>query len=109
MKELDTHKQDHANKHLASHATYVLVSKEILRDRDSLEPEATPLPPQYQYTPLLEKYEDLFPNFSIRSAEIQKPLKVRGRGGKSPSPAGRYTTKTGKKVTTSGRSSVRRK
>ena len=97
MKELDTHKSDHANKHLSAETTYVLVQKEIQRE-NTLDVRTTPIPPQYNYIPLLEKYEDLFPNFAIRSAEIQKPVKPKSRQGKSPSPAGRYTTKQGKKV-----------
>lgn len=111
VKELDTHKQDHANKHLASHGTYVLVSKEILRDHSHLDLNASSasLTPQYQYIPLLEKYEEIFPNFNIRSEEAQKAAKTRARGGKSPSPAGRYSTKTSGKKTPSGRTSVKRK
>lgn len=108
VKELDTHKQDHANKHLTSHATYVLVQKEELRD-ESLDPRGTPLPPQYTYIPLLENYDDLFPNFIIRSAEVQKPLKSKSRIGKSPSPAGRYSTKQSGKKTPGGKVTTKRK
>lgn len=108
VKELDAHKSDHANKHLTSHATYVLVQKEELRD-EHLDPRTTPLPPQYHYIPLLEKYDDLFPNFSIRSAELQKPLKSKSRTGKSPSPAGRYSAKQGGKKATAGRVTTKRK
>lgn len=107
VKELDIHKSDHANKHLESHATYVLVQKETLRD-ESLDTHTTPVPPQYNYIPLLEKYEDIFPNFVIRSAEIQKPVKPKSRQGKSPSPAGRYSTKQGKK-TPGGKLTTKRK
>jgi len=108
VKELDTHKFENANKHLDSHATYVLVSKEIQRE-DSLDARATPLPPQFNYKPLLDRYEDIFPNFAIRSAEVQKTGK-RLRMGKSPSPAGRYSTSrnTGKKTPT-GKVTARRK
>ncbi|WAR19108.1 CX065-like protein [Mya arenaria] len=109
VKELDTHKSEHASNHLESHATYVLVSKEIQRE-DSLDARATPLPPQFSYKPLLDKFEDYFPNFSIRSAEVQKPLKSRSRVGKSPSPAGRYTTtRQGGKKTPSGKVTSKRK
>ncbi|KAH3854192.1 uncharacterized protein LOC127875475 [Dreissena polymorpha] len=110
VKELDNHKFDTGNKHLDSHATYILVSKELARE-DTFELRApTPLPPQYNYKPLLEKYEDLFPNFNIRSAEVQKTLKSKSRTGKSPSPAGRYSTsrQAGKK-TPSGKVTTRRK
>ncbi|KAL4238973.1 hypothetical protein ACF0H5_003677 [Mactra antiquata] len=107
VKELDTHKADHAHKHLTSHATYVLVRKELLQD-ENFDPRATPYP-QYNYIPLLEKYEDLFPNFTIRSAEIQKPLKSKSRLGKSPSPAGRYSTKQGGRKTPGGKVTTRRK
>ena len=109
VKELDTHKSDHANKHLTSHATYVLVRKEIIREDTLLEPNATPLPPQYTYIPLLEKYDDHFPNFNIRSAEIQKPVKTKSRAGKSPSPAGRYSTKQGAKKQASSKVTTKRK
>lgn len=108
VKELDAHKYDYANKHLASHATYVLVQKEIMRERELSDAE-TPTPIQYNYKPLLEKYEDVFPNFQIRSAEIPKQLKVKTRAGKSPSPAGRYTTKPAGKKGVTGRPSGRRK
>ncbi|XP_060568119.1 uncharacterized protein CXorf65-like [Ruditapes philippinarum] len=109
VKELDTHKTDHANKHLTSHATYVLVRKEIMREDTLLDPNSTPLPPQYTYIPLLEKYDDHYPNFNIRSAEIQKPLKTKSRAGKSPSPAGRYSTKQGAKKLPSGKVTTKRK
>jgi hypothetical protein len=109
VKELDTHKTDHANKHLTSHATYVLVRKEIMREDTLLDPNSTPLPPQYTYIPLLEKYDDHYPNFNIRSAEIQKPLKTKSRTGKSPSPAGRYSTKQGAKKLPSGKVTTKRK
>lgn len=109
VKELDAHKYDYANKHLASHATYVLVQKEITRERENSDTDSTPTPIQYNYKPLLEKYEEVFPNFQIRSAEVLKPLKVKARGGKSPSPAGRYTTKPAGKKATTGRPSGRRK
>lgn len=111
VKELDTHKGDHANKHLESHATYVLVQKEVQQNNDLLDPRATPLPTQYTYIPLLDRYEDIFPNFAIRSAEIQKPLKSKSRTGKSPSPAGRYSTNKigGKKTPSGGKVTTKRK
>lgn len=109
VKELDAHKFDHANKHLTSHATYVLVRKELLLD-NGYQPPSTPLPPQYNYIPLLDKYEDLFPNFIIRSAEVQRPSKSKSISGKSPSPAGRFsTTKQQLKKTTSGKITTKRK
>ena len=109
IKELDAHKYDYANKHLTSHGTYVLVQKEILRDREISDTDSTPSPTEYNYKPLLERYEEVFPNFQIRSAEVLKPLKVKTRGGKSPSPAGRYSTKPAGKKAASGRPSGRRK
>lgn len=104
VKDLDTHKSDHANQHLTSHATYVLVRKErLLVNR--FESKSTP---QYNYIPLLDKYEDLFPNFSIRSAQV--PLKSKSRTGKSLSPAGWFsTTKQQLKKTTSGKVTTKRK
>jgi len=110
VKELDTHKFDHADKHLTSHATYVLVQKETLpAENENLDPQSTPVLPQYQYIPLLDKYEDMFPNFSIRSAEVQKPTKPKFRGGKSPSPAGRFQSKQSGKKTPSRKDGVKRK
>ena len=109
VKELDAHKYDYANKHLSSHATYVLVQKEIQREREITDLDTSPMATQYNYKPLLEKYEDVFPNFQIRSAEIPKQLKVKTRSGKSPSPAGRYSTKPAGKKAVSGRPSARRK
>jgi hypothetical protein len=47
----------------------------------------------FQYTPLLEQYENLFPNFKLHVDHIETP-KVKKRGGKSPSPAGRFIDKT---------------
>lgn len=102
VKELDLHKYDNANKYLTSHETYILVQKEMLHDNLSIDSSSPIDSKNFQYTPLLEQYENLFPNFKLHVDHIETP-KVKKRGGKSPSPAGRFTSK-GKKSTESGAS-----
>jgi hypothetical protein len=106
VKDLDLHKYDCANKFLTSHTTYILVEKQIVFPDEPDSPEdgnSTPQPPQYNFIPLLEKFEDLFPNYKVRVAHFEKKKKPRGNSGssKSPSPAGRKTKKrlTGRKPT----------
>ncbi|XP_022328980.1 uncharacterized protein CXorf65 homolog [Crassostrea virginica] len=92
VKELDNHRHDYANKYLTSHETYILVQKELQLDNASVDSGSTPNQ-NYQYKPLLEKFEELFPNFKLHVDHI--PTKVtKKRPGKSPSPAGRFAPKS---------------
>ncbi len=52
---------------------------------------STPLPPQYSFIPLLERYAELFPNYKLHVAQIEK--KKNRSKSKSPSPAGVRGTK----------------
>ncbi|KAJ8308607.1 hypothetical protein KUTeg_013481 [Tegillarca granosa] len=98
VKELDTHKYDYANKYVESHATYILVQKEPVPDNESIaDSGSTPTPTVYQYTPLLEQYADLFPNYQLRVDHIEKKPTRKRTGGKSPSPAGRFQRTKDKK------------
>lgn len=110
VKELDLHKYDNANKYLTSHETYILVQKEMLQDNLSVDSGSPIDSKNFQYTPLLEQYENLFPNFKLHVDHIETP-KVKKRGGKSPSPAGRFTSKTkkGAESTTSKKTGGKRK
>jgi hypothetical protein len=110
VKELDLHKYDNANKYLNSHETYILVQKEMLQDNLSVDSGSPIDSKSFQYTPLLEQYENLFPNFKLHVDHIETP-KVKKRGGKSPSPAGRFTSKTkkGTESTTSRKTGGKRK
>lgn len=110
VKELDLHKYDNANKYLTSHETYILVQKEMLQDNLSVDSGSPIDSKNFQYTPLLEQYENLFPNFKLHVDHIETP-KVKKRGGKSPSPAGRFTSKTkkGTESTTSKKTGGKRK
>ena len=100
VKELDLHKYDKADKYLTSHETYILVQKELLHDNLSVDSGSPVDNKNYQYTPLLEQYENLFPNFKLHVDHIETPTGKK-RGGKSPSPAGRFGSKQ-KKSTESG-------
>lgn len=92
VKELDNHRHDYANKYLTSHETYILVQKELQSDNASVDSGSTPSQ-NYQYKPLLEKFEELFPNYRLHVDHI--PTKVtKKRPGKSPSPAGRFAPKS---------------
>ncbi|XP_013382023.1 uncharacterized protein CXorf65-like [Lingula anatina] len=94
IKELDAHKHDYATKYLVSHNTYILVEKQMLPpDDDNYNGDgdsSSPLPGKYQYIPLLEKHNEIFPNLKLHVAEVQKKRKMRATS-KSPSPAGRVT------------------
>lgn len=106
--ELDAHKFDYATKHLASHATYILVQKQlVVSDTDSVDGHSTPGLTQYGYVPLLDKYSDHFPNYKLHVAEVEKK-KTKRSMSKSPSPAGKFTSKT-KKNLHAGKASARRK
>ena len=71
VKDLDVHKYDYATKFLSSHGTYILVEKQLVQQEDSGNTEtdstSTPIPPQYNYIPLLEKYDELFPNYKLHA------------------------------------------
>ncbi|KAK7488341.1 hypothetical protein BaRGS_00020315 [Batillaria attramentaria] len=97
IKELDVHKNEYATNFLASHSTYILVQKDLQPDDMSADSCSTPTPPQYTYKPLLEGSTDLFPNFRLHVAEVEKKKTKRG-GSKSPSPAGRLLSKPKKNV-----------
>lgn len=90
------HKHEYATKFLTSHCTYILVQKELLSDNISIESGSTPLPSQYHYTPLLQQLEEQFPNYKLHVDNLQ-PKATRKRAGKmSPTPAGRYSSKSKK-------------
>ncbi|ESO85578.1 hypothetical protein LOTGIDRAFT_229456 [Lottia gigantea] len=91
VKELDAHKKDYASKFLSSHTTYVLVEKELLEDGHILK-DVTPVTvgsKEFVYTPLLDEYAELFPEFKVHVQEIEL-RKQRRQLTKSPSPAGRF-------------------
>ena len=109
VKELGNHQMEYANKYLTSHETYVLVKKELIPDSASVDSGSTPRS-NYQYKPLLDKFEELFPNYRLHVDHI--PTKVpKKRAGKSPSPAGRFSTKSKKttETVTKSRPSGKRK
>ena len=101
VKDLDVHKYDYATKFLSSHGTYILVEKQLVPQEDSGNAEtdstSTPLPPQYTYVPLLDKYDELFPNYKLHVSHVEKK-KHRSRSSKSQSPAGIKGTKARTKV-----------
>lgn len=107
VKELDTHKFDYATKHLVSHGTYILVMKEPVAV-DSTDARA-PSPPEqrYTYTPLLEKFAELFPHYTVHVQEVDKK-KTRKSANKSPSPAGRMGLKSRKGVVKTSTTARRR-
>lgn len=91
--DLEVHGRDYANKHLSSQNTYILMEKQLLEEADdeSLPPSIT----SYNYIPLLEKYNELYPNFRVHLSEQQKKkLKPLKNVMKSPSPAGKMGTKS---------------
>ena len=93
MKELDSHRQDYATKHLNSHATYILVEKQIVPSGDDVTDSSSPSPPQYTYTPLLDNYMEIFPNYRPHVTQVERKKKAK-HVGKSPSPAGIRGIKT---------------
>ena len=103
VKDLDVHKYDYATKFLSSHGTYILVEKQLIQQDEYSNAEtdsiSTPLPPQYNYIPLLEKYDELFPNYKLHVSQIEK-RKHRSKSLKAQSPAGIKGTKTKGKVST---------
>ncbi|XP_064601585.1 uncharacterized protein CXorf65-like [Liolophura sinensis] len=107
VKELDTHKFDYATKHLVSHGTYILVMKEPVAV-DSTDARA-PSPPEqrFTYTPLLEKFAELFPQYTVHVQEVDKK-KTRKSANKSPSPAGRMGLKSRKGVVKTSTTARRR-
>ena len=73
------HRYDYASQHLTSHATYILVQKE-LRGDGGASPDVT-------YLPLLDNATDSFPNFQLHVHTVDKK-KSRRTKSQSPSPAG---------------------
>ncbi|KAK2161357.1 hypothetical protein LSH36_118g05015 [Paralvinella palmiformis] len=86
-KELDTHRLDYATKYLNSHATYVLVEKQLIPNGDDVTDGSSPSPPQYHYVPLLDNYTEIFPNYRPHVTTVERKKKAK-HVGKSPSPAG---------------------
>ncbi|XP_070576442.1 uncharacterized protein CXorf65-like [Ptychodera flava] len=79
VKELDNHRFDYADKHLEALATYILVEKQqIPPEEDDMKH-----PLHFKYVPLLEKYEELLPNYQVRVANVQEHT---GKSKKSPTP-----------------------
>ena len=98
VKELDRYNNEYATNYLESHTTYILVQKDPIEE----DSRSTPSPPQYTYRALLEGSTDLFPNFRLHVAEVEKK-RTKRMGSKSPSPAGRYLSK--QKKTAGGKTS----
>ena len=87
VKELDTHRFDYATKHLSSHATYVLVEKQLLANVEEDHHDGdSPIPPNIAYVPLLDNYSEIFPDFRVHVVKVEK--KKKRNMSKSPSPAG---------------------
>ena len=101
VKDLDVHRYDYATKFLSSHGTYILVEKQLVQQEDSGNTEtdstSTPIPPQYNYIPLLEKYDELFPNYKLHVSQVERK-KHRSKSVKAQSPAGIKGTKAKGKV-----------
>ncbi|XP_074662566.1 uncharacterized protein CXorf65 homolog [Tubulanus polymorphus] len=96
IKELDLHKYDNANNFLQSHSTYILVEKQLIDNHH--DPDAgrtSPIPPQYQYVPLLKGYEELFPEYKLQIPQLENKIQRKPRlsARKSPSPAGKKVKK----------------
>lgn len=91
VKELDVHMNEYATNFLTSHTTYILVQKDqVLDDLDTTL--STPTPSQFTYKALLEDSTELFPNFRLHVAEVERK-KTKRVGSKSPSPAGKLLSK----------------
>lgn len=106
VKELDVHRNEYASNFLNSHATYILVQKDpILEAEDG---RSTPTPPQFTYRALLEGSTDLFPNFRLHVAEVEKKRSKRV-SSKSPTPAGRYVSKPKKNAASKQQGNVSKK
>ena len=97
VKELDGHKNEYATNLLTSHTTYILVQKDLIVDDLSMDSRSTPSPPQFTYKALLEDSTELFPNFRLHVAEVEKK-KSKRVGSKSPSPAGKLPSKPKKNI-----------
>ena len=91
VKDLDVHKYDYATKFLSSHGTYILVEKQLIPQEENgnteTDSQSTPVPPQYTYVPLLDKYNELFPNYKLHVSQVEKK-KHRSKSLKAQSPAG---------------------
>lgn len=97
VKELDVHKNEYATNFLSSHTTYILVQKDPIPDEAPVDTRSTPTSPQFTYKALLEHSTELFPNFRLHVAEVERK-KAKRVGSKSPSPAGRLLSKPKKNV-----------
>ncbi|XP_002730713.1 uncharacterized protein CXorf65-like [Saccoglossus kowalevskii] len=64
VKELDAHRSDYADKHLDALRTYILVEKQHVPP----EEDDAKHPIHYKYVPLLEKCEDLLPDYKVHVA-----------------------------------------
>ncbi|XP_076442505.1 uncharacterized protein LOC143281269 isoform X2 [Babylonia areolata] len=109
IKELDGHKNECATSLLSSHATYILLQKNPIQTDDNTPTD--PPPAQFTYTALLERIEELFPDFRLHMAEMEDKALSRARrsGPKTPSPAGRLLTKQQAKKNNHRSGSHRRK
>lgn len=95
IQDLEVHGRDYATKHLSSHATYILMQKNLLENGVTGANLSAQLALQqtYDYRPLLERCAELYPNFKIHLSEAQKKkLKPTKHVDKRPSPAGRMGT-----------------
>ncbi|XP_076463640.1 uncharacterized protein CXorf65-like [Babylonia areolata] len=110
VKELDVHMNEYATNFLTSHTTYILVQKDLVPDNDSVDNGSisTPIPPQFTYKALLEDSTELFPNFRLHVAEVERK-KTKRMGSKSPSPAGKLLSKPKKNQQKPGGTAPRRK
>lgn len=120
VKDLDLHRLDKADKFLTTQGPYILVEKRTIAhssslndtlDGDSGAPSSratSPMlselptsPPKYNFIPLLDDCEDLFPEYKLRAPKekkLKKPRHVSPVVAKSPSPAGKKVKKkVGKK------------
>lgn len=105
VKDLDTHKADSAAKHLSTHATYILVEKQIVQSAED-EPDGDSPITSIQYIPLLENYSEHFPEYRLHFKQIEK--KKKRNQSKSPSPAGIRGTKGRAQKATAQRSNSKK-
>ena len=101
VKEISEHKKENASNFLAPRGTYVLVEK---RNNPTCEVDAsTPRSPSCTFSPLLQKPEELFPNFKLRVPEVIEEKKSKPKLGKSGAKwtklKGRLASQKGKMLT----------
>ena len=112
VKELDSHKFENANKYLSSHATYILVRKEI-NSMDTLSVDSGHnTGHNFNYISLLDNPGDIFPEYKLHVDSIIPVKTSRKNARKSPSPAGRFSSsksvKKGSESTTTKKASKKR-